>query len=75
MRGMHPPTSHFQKCFDAYNLSIISNLFHCNKPYAFSTYIENVGTKCIIGYLAKHSELGSKNLNKFCVNIIQKALK
>ena len=26
-------------------------------------------------YLAKHSELGSKNLNKICVKIIQKALK
>ena len=26
-------------------------------------------------YLAKHSELTSTNLNKICVNIVQKALK
>ena len=50
MKGMHPPTSHFKNVFDVYNFSIISNLFHSSKPYAFSTYIENVRTKCnIIG--------------------------
>ena len=48
MRGMHSPTSHFENVFDVYNFSIISNLFHSNKPYAFSTYLENVRTKCII---------------------------
>ena len=48
MRGMHSPTSHFKNVFDVYNFSIISNLFRSNKPYAFSTYLENVRTKCII---------------------------
>ena len=48
MRGMHSPTSHFENVFDVYNFSIISNLFHSNKPNAFSTYLENVRTKCII---------------------------
>ena len=48
MRGMHPPTSHFENVFDVYNFSIISILFYSYKPYAFSTYIENVQTKCIV---------------------------
>ena len=48
MRGMHPPTSRFKIVFDVYNFSVISNLFLSRKPYAFSTYIENVQTKCII---------------------------
>ena len=42
------PLAIFKNVFDVYNFSIISNLFHSNKPYAFSTYIENVQTKCII---------------------------
>ena len=46
MRGMHPPNSHFQKIFDVYNFSIISNLFDSDKPYARK--IENVRTKCIL---------------------------
>ena len=46
MRGMHPPTSHFQKIFDVYNFSIISNLFDSDRPYPHK--IENVRTKCII---------------------------
>ena len=46
MRGMHPPNNHFQKIFDVYNFSIISNLFDSHKPYAHK--IENVRTKCII---------------------------
>ena len=50
VRGMHPPTSYFQKCFDVYDFSIISNLFDSYKPCVLSTrnLIENVGTKCII---------------------------
>ena len=49
MRGMHSPTSHFQKCFwcIAYNFSIISNLFDSNKPFTPARKIENVRTKCI----------------------------
>ena len=46
MRGMHPPTSHFENVFDVYNFSLISNLFH-SKTYTFSTDIENVRTDCI----------------------------
>ena len=45
---MHPPTSHFKNVFDVYKFSTISNLFYSNMPYAFSAYIENVRTKCII---------------------------
>ena len=45
-RGMHPPTSHFEKNFDVYNFSIILNLFDSDKPYA--RIIENVRTKCIM---------------------------
>ena len=37
MRGMHLPTSHFQKNFDVYNFSIILNLFDSNKLYALRT--------------------------------------
>ena len=44
----HVPPAIFKNVFDVYYFSIISNLFHSNKPYAFSTYIENVRTKCII---------------------------
>ena len=35
------------KPFSKMLFSIISNLFHSHKPYVFSTYIENVRTKCI----------------------------
>ena len=45
MRGMHSPTSLFQKCF--YKFSVISNLFVINlSPWV--RIIENVRTKCII---------------------------
>ena len=44
--GILPPAI-FKNVFEQ-NFSIISNLFHSNKPYAFSTYIENVRTKCIL---------------------------
>ena len=45
MRGMHPPTSHFKNVFDAYNFSIISNLFDCYKPYALSTHDRKAANK------------------------------
>ena len=46
-------------------------------PYALSTHglIKNVQTKCIITYLGKQSELGSKNLNQICLKNVRKALK
>ena len=58
MRGMHPPTSHFENVFDVglYNFFINLNLFHCNKPYALSTRKSNVCEQNA-SYLAKHSEL------------------
>ena len=51
MRGMQLcilPPAIFKNAFNAYNFSIISNLFDSNKPYALSTHMENVRTKCII---------------------------
>ena len=39
----------FKNVFDVYNLSVMSNLFDIDKPYALSTHIiKNVRTKCII---------------------------
>ena len=37
MKGMHPPTSHFQKFFYCIKFSVVSNLFDSDKPYAFSS--------------------------------------
>ena len=39
MRGMHPPTGHFQKCFQCrpINFFVVSNLFDSDKPYALSS--------------------------------------
>ena len=45
---MLPPVI-FKNVFDAYNFSIISNLFDSYKPYASKArIIKNVRTKCII---------------------------
>ena len=63
MRGMHFLTNHFQKNFDVYNFSIISNLFDSDKPYARK--IENVRRKCIIIGEAKKLRLGSKKLKNY----------
>ena len=52
MRGMDPPTSHFQKCFDVNNFFIISNLFDSDKPNALSTHNRKCANKM------HHSELG-----------------
>ena len=62
----------FKNVFHAYNFSIISNLFNSNKPYQHAC-----SKMCAqnASYFAKHSESGSKNLNTFCLKIIQKALK
>ena len=68
MRGMHPDI--FKIVFDIYNFSITLNLFDSDKPYALSTH----NRKRARQYLVKHSESGSKNLNKICLRIIQKAL-
>ena len=49
MRGINPPTSHFQNVFDVYNFAIISNFFGSNLPYALSMYIRKCANKkCII---------------------------
>ena len=70
----YPLTSHFLNVFDVYNFSIISNLFDGDKLYVLSTHNRKCANKMQL-YLAKHSELESKNLIKICVIIIQKALK
>ena len=71
MRDMHPSPAIFENAFDAYNFSIILNLFGSYKPYdAQSKMCEQNAS-----YLAKHSELGSKFLNTICLKDIQKGLK
>ena len=70
MRSMHPPTSHSENVFHVHNFSIILNLFDSNKPYAFSTYIENVQTKCII-----FGEALSIRVKKFKQNLRENYLK
>ena len=45
MRDMHPLISHFQKRFDVYYFSIISNLFDSNEPYVLSTHNQKCGNK------------------------------
>ena len=63
MRGMPPPTSRFGNVFDVYNFFIILSLLDSNKPYALSTHKLKMREQNAL-YLAKHSELGSKNENK-----------
>ena len=58
MRRIHTPPAIFTNVFDVYNFSIISNLFDSEALFA--------------SYLVKHTELGSKILNKICEKIIQK---
>ena len=50
MKGVHPPTSHFQNCFDVYtyNFFITSNLFDSNKPYALSTVNRKCANKIMV---------------------------
>ena len=80
MRGMHPPTNHFQKYF------CCKQFFHYLEPlrsiaisltYALSTHNGKCANKMhqlLFGEVA-YSKLRSKNLNKICLKIIQKALK
>ena len=67
------PSAIFKNAFDVYNFSIISNLFDSYKPYAQHAQPKMCGQNA--SYLAKHSEIGSKNLNKYFAKIIQRALK
>ena len=73
MLTIHPPPAIFKNAFDEYNFAIISNLFNSDKPYALST--QSKMCQQTTSYLAKHSKLESKNLNKICPKFIQKALK
>ena len=62
---MLPPVI-FKNVFDAYNFSMIYKLFDSNNNITLTPQarmITNVRAKCIVGYLAKHSELGIKYLN------------
>ena len=65
----------FKHVFDEYNISIISNLFDNNKPYALSTHNRKCMNKIHHIYLVKHSDLGAENLNKICLKVVQKVLK
>ena len=62
MWGCIPPPAIFKHVFDEYNFSMISNLFHYNKPYALSTHNRKCTNKK--HYLVKHSDLGAKNLKQ-----------
>ena len=56
-------TAIFQNVFDVFNFSIISNLFNSIKPYA----LKDASSKMCeqnASYLAKLSELGSKNFKQ-----------
>ena len=44
---IYPPAI-FKNVFDVHNLSIISNLFDSNMPYALSTHNRKCATKCMI---------------------------
>ena len=70
------PPAIFKNVFDVpvCKFSIISSLFDSNKLYTLSTRKSKVCEQNA-SYLAKHSELGSKKLNKICLKYIQKALK
>ena len=47
MRVMHPPTSHFQKCFccTVYSFLIISNFFDSDKSYALRAHNRKCANK------------------------------
>ena len=68
------PPAIFKHVFDEYS-SIISNFFNNNEPYTLSTHNQKCTNKMHHIYLVKHSGLGSKNLNKICLKIVQKVLK
>ena len=60
MRGMPPPTSRFGNVFDVHNFFIILSFLDSNMSYALSTHKLKMREQNAL-YLAKHSELGSKN--------------
>ena len=45
MRGMHPLPAIFKVVLNVYNFSIISNLFHSDKPYTLSTHNRKCANK------------------------------
>ena len=67
------PPAIFKNVFDAYEFSIISNLFDSYKPYAKARIIENVRTKCII--FGEALRIRVKKFKHNLPEIIQKALK
>ena len=73
MRGMHPPTSRFQKCFDAYNFSVISNFFDSDKLYALSTHNRKCAKK--MQHIWRSTRNWGQKLNEICLKITQKAPK
>ena len=74
---MHPPTSHFQKCL--YYIQVFHNFepvssLDGNKPYALSNAWSKMCEQ-IASYLAKHSELGSKNFQQNLAENYSKSIK
>ena len=74
MRGMHPLPAIFKVVLNVYNFSIISNLFDSDKPSALSTHNRKCANK--MHHILRSTQIiGSNNLNKICLKIIQNALK
>ena len=69
------PPAIIKNVFDAYNFSIILNIFDNNKPFDVSSHNRKCAHKKHHNYLAKHSKLGSKNLNKIWLKIKKKTTK
>ena len=68
------PPAVFKNVFDAYNFSIISNFCDSDKLYAIRTHNQKCAKK--MHHIWRSTQkLRSKNLNKICEKIIQKALK
>ena len=73
MRGMHPPTSHFQKTF----LMQAYTIFPYSRTFSITISLKHAQSKmCKLNasYLGKHSEFGSKNTNKICVKNFDETL-
>ena len=74
MGDASPPSAIFNNALDEENFSIILNLFiticlSCLKNVYSKLCEQNASN------LVKNSKLGTKNVNKICLKIVQKALK
>ena len=67
VRSMHPPTCHFQKCFQCLKFSVVSNHFNSDKPYPLSSggaRIFKRGGGGIISTFFRRSFFGRTNLKQ-----------